>query len=106
MNCSGKHAAMLATCVRERLGHGRVPGAGAPAAAALRRTVEELAGEPVTATGVDGCGAPLFALTLGGLARAFRALVLRSPAPRSAGWPTPCARTRSGPAAPTATSAC
>ena len=34
-------------------------------------TVERLAGEPVTATGVDGCGAPLFALTLAGLARAF-----------------------------------
>ena len=30
-------------------------------------------------SGVDGCGAPLFALTLGGLARAFRALVLAEP---------------------------
>ena len=30
-------------------------------------------------TGVDGCGAPLFALTLTGLARAFRALVLAAP---------------------------
>jgi L-asparaginase II len=28
---------------------------------------------------VDGCGAPLFALTLGGLARAFRSLVLAEP---------------------------
>jgi L-asparaginase II len=33
----------------------------------------------VTATGVDGCGAPLFALTLGGLARAFRELVIAAP---------------------------
>jgi L-asparaginase II len=33
----------------------------------------------VPATGVDGCGAPLFALTLGGLARAFRAMVLAEP---------------------------
>ena len=31
------------------------------------------------ATGVDGCGAPLFALTLAGLARAFRVLVLAAP---------------------------
>ncbi len=31
------------------------------------------------AGGVDGCGAPLFALTLAGLARAFRALVLAVP---------------------------
>jgi L-asparaginase II len=41
--------------------------------------VEELAREPVAAVGVDGCGAPLFALTLGGVARAFRALVLAVP---------------------------
>jgi L-asparaginase II len=41
--------------------------------------VEELAGERVPATGVDGCGAPLFALTLAGLARAFRTLVLAAP---------------------------
>ncbi len=33
MNCSGKHAAMLATCVRQRLAAGDVPGAGASAAA-------------------------------------------------------------------------
>jgi L-asparaginase II len=45
----------------------------------IRRTIEELAREPVAAVGVDGCGAPLFALTLGGLARAFRALVLAEP---------------------------
>src|SRR5439155_601216 len=46
---------------------------------AILRTVEELAGERVPATGVDGCGAPLFALTLAGLARAFRVLVLAAP---------------------------
>jgi L-asparaginase II len=45
----------------------------------IRRTIEDLAREPVAAVGVDGCGAPLFALTLGGLARAFRALVLAEP---------------------------
>jgi len=37
----------------------------------LRDTVGRLAGEPVAAVGVDGCGAPLFALSLVGLARAF-----------------------------------
>ena len=45
----------------------------------IRRTIEDLAREPVAAVGVDGCGAPLFALTLGGVARAFRALVLAEP---------------------------
>ena len=40
-------------------------------------TVAELAGEPVAVTGVDGCGAPIFGLTLTGLARAFRAWAAR-----------------------------
>jgi len=41
--------------------------------------VAELAGEPVAAIGVDGCGAPLLAISVTGLARAFRALVLAEP---------------------------
>jgi L-asparaginase II len=79
MNCSGKHSAMLATCVRNGWDTAGYLAPDHPLQQALRRTVEDLAGEPVTATGVDGCGAPLFALTLGGLARAFRALVLAAP---------------------------
>jgi L-asparaginase II len=79
MNCSGKHSAMLATCVVNGWDPAGYLAPGHPLQQALRRTVEDLAGEPVTATGVDGCGAPLFALTLGGLARAFRALVIAAP---------------------------
>jgi L-asparaginase II len=45
----------------------------------IKTTIEELAREPVAAVGIDGCGAPLFALTLGGVARAFRALALGEP---------------------------
>jgi L-asparaginase II len=41
--------------------------------------VEEAAGEPVAAVGTDGCGAPLMAITLTGLARAFRTFVLAAP---------------------------
>jgi L-asparaginase II len=79
MNCSGKHAAMLATCVLNRW-----PTAGHlaqehPLQQAIRVTVEELAGQRSPEVGVDGCGAPLFALTLAGLARAFLALVLATP---------------------------
>ena len=40
---------------------------------------ERRAGEPVAAVGVDGCGAPLFGLSLTGLARAFGALVRADP---------------------------
>ena len=79
MNCSGKHAAMLATCV---LNDWPVRGYLAPdhpLQQVIRRTVEELAGQQVPVTGVDGCGAPLFALTLAGLARAFLSLVLAGP---------------------------
>ena len=45
----------------------------------IKAALGRLAGEAVAATGVDGCGAPLFALSLTGLARAFRALVLAAP---------------------------
>jgi L-asparaginase II len=76
MNCSGKHAAMLATCVRNGWPVTGYLAPDHPLQQAILRTVEELSGQQVSDTGVDGCGAPLFALTLAGLARAFRALVL------------------------------
>ena len=79
MNCSGKHAAMLATCVLNGWPTGSYLAPEHPLQQAVRRTVEDLAGEQTPAVGVDGCGAPLFAVTLTGLARAFRALVLAAP---------------------------
>jgi L-asparaginase II len=79
MNCSGKHAAMLATCVVNGWPTDSYPDPDHPLQKALLGTVERLAGEPVTATGVDGCGAPLFALTLAGLARAFVAIATAPP---------------------------
>src|SRR5690606_22792296 len=45
----------------------------------LRAVVESATGEPVVATGVDGCGAPLFTASLTGLARAFLGLVTAAP---------------------------
>ncbi len=79
MNCSGKHAAMLATCAVNGWPTASYLAPDHPLQQAVKATVEELTGERVTATGVDGCGAPLFALTLTGLAGAFRALVLAGP---------------------------
>jgi L-asparaginase II len=75
-NCSGKHAAMLATCIASEWPTETYRDPAHPLQVHIMRTIEELAMEPVAAIGVDGCGAPLFALTLAGLARAFRALVL------------------------------
>lgn len=79
MNCSGKHAAMLSTCVAAGWSTTGYTDAGHPLQLAARATVAELAGENVSALGVDGCGAPIFALTLAGLARAFARLVLSPP---------------------------
>ncbi len=79
MNCSGKHAAMLATCVLNGWPTRGYLAPEHPLQQAIRRTVEELAGQQIPVTGVDGCGAPLFALTLTGLARAFRVLVRAAP---------------------------
>ncbi|WP_433180202.1 asparaginase [Actinoallomurus sp. CA-150999] len=79
MNCSGKHAAMLATCVLNGWPTESYLEFGHPLQLAVRDTVEELTGERITAIGVDGCGAPLFAVSLTGVARALRALVIAEP---------------------------
>jgi L-asparaginase II len=79
MNCSGKHAAMLATCVVAGWPTDAYTAAAHPLQVALRQAVEDLAGEQSAATGVDGCGAPVFALSLAGLTRAFQALVTAPP---------------------------
>ncbi len=79
MNCSGKHAAMLATCVAAGWPTASYRDPGHPLQVRIKLAVERLAGEPVAATGLDGCGAPLFSISAAGLARAFRALVLAEP---------------------------
>ncbi|MEJ2853027.1 MULTISPECIES: asparaginase [unclassified Saccharothrix] len=71
MNCSGKHAAMLATCVHNDWPTRTYLDPSHPLQVAIRDTLEDLAGERIGAEGVDGCGAPLFGISLVGLARAF-----------------------------------
>jgi L-asparaginase II len=75
MNCSGKHAGMLATCVANGWPVQTYLDLDHPLQQALTATVARLAGEPVAHIAVDGCGAPQHGLTLRGLARAFTALV-------------------------------
>ena len=79
MNCSGKHAAMLATCVVNGWDLTTYREVDHPLQQALRGIFAELTGEPVEAVAVDGCGAPLFSASLIGLARAFRSLALGEP---------------------------
>ena len=75
MNCSGKHAGMLAACVAAGWDTESYRDPGHPLQELIVATVEELTGESVQATGVDGCGAPVLAISLAGLARAFTRLV-------------------------------
>jgi L-asparaginase II len=70
-NCSGKHAAMVATCRENGWPTAGYRSAAHPLQVQLAQTVADLAGEAVAGTGVDGCGAPVFAISPLGLARAF-----------------------------------
>ena len=70
MNCSGKHAAMLATCVVNGWDASSYLDPGHPLQLHLREVIERLVGEKPAATAVDGCGAPVYAISLFGLARA------------------------------------
>jgi L-asparaginase II len=76
MNCSGKHAAMLATCVANGWSTADYTDPAHPLQLAVAATLAAAAGEPVAATAVDGCGAPLYAIGLTGLARAFASLTV------------------------------
>ena len=70
-NCSGKHAGMLATCVAAGWDLKTYRDPDHPLQRLTAQTLADLAGEPVAATAVDGCGAPVMAVSLTGLARAF-----------------------------------
>jgi L-asparaginase II len=79
MNCSGKHAAMLATCATAGWPVASYLQPGHPLQQRIRDTVESVSGETVSAVGVDGCGAPLFALSLTGLALAYQRMICAAP---------------------------
>ena len=70
-NCSGKHAAMLATCVAAGWDTATYLEPKHPLQLLIAQTLIELSGEPAAASGVDGCGAPVMAVSLTGLARVF-----------------------------------
>lgn len=69
MNCSGKHSAMLLTCAVNGWPLEGYTSPDHPLQVRITAEMEDLSGEKVWATAVDGCGAPLHGLTLTGLAR-------------------------------------
>src|SRR3954447_1064290 len=70
-NCSGKHAAMLATCVANGWPTNGYCDPSHPVQRLGKEKVGDLTRDDVQHTAVDGCGAALFSCTLRGLARAF-----------------------------------
>jgi L-asparaginase II len=81
MNCSGKHAAMLLTCVVNGWDTATYRDPAHPLQQGIAAAFTELTGEPIVVTAVDGCGAPLFSASVTGLARAFRTLALATDGP-------------------------
>ncbi|CAL9499824.1 hypothetical protein SUDANB176_03419 [Streptomyces sp. enrichment culture] len=79
MNCSGKHTAMLAACALRDWPLETYLDPDHPLQRIIHTCVEDAAGERVAAVGTDGCGAPLMAISLTGLARAYRSFVLAEP---------------------------
>lgn len=69
MNCSGKHAAMLLACVHSGWDVGSYLELDHPLQERVRETVVDFTGEPIVHTGIDGCGAPVHAMSLTALAR-------------------------------------
>ena len=74
-NCSGKHAGMLITCQQNDWDMNAYLEINHPLQIAIKNEIELLAGEKVSTSTFDGCGAPLFAISLTGLARAISTLV-------------------------------
>ncbi|MFI9781919.1 asparaginase [Kitasatospora sp. NPDC051984] len=79
MDCSGKHAGWLAACAANGWDLASYLDPEHPIQRLARTALEETTGEPAAHTGTDGCGAPLLAVSLIGLARGYRALVLAEP---------------------------
>ena len=78
-NCSGKHAAMLATCAGNGWPLDDYRGAGHPMQEAVLSVVKDLAERAPPHTGVDGCGVRTFAFTLAEAATILGRLDARAP---------------------------
>ena len=76
MNCSGKHAGMLRTTVLTGGDPRSYRDPDHKTQLAIVSAIDDLAAEQARDVAVDGCGAPLYAISLYGLARAFGRLAI------------------------------
>ena len=83
MNCSGKHAGMLVTTMGQGGDVATYLDPDQPTQLAILATIDDLASEQATNLAVDGCGAPLFAISLYGLARAYGRLAAATEGPEA-----------------------
>ena len=74
MNCSGKHAGMLATCVINGWSTKDYLAQDHPLQQVITQTVGEVTGMAPPAIGIDGCGAPAHVVGLTNLAKGLRAI--------------------------------
>lgn len=74
-NCSGKHAGFLAATAMMGWDLGSYLSPTHPLQLAIQAVIEELSGEQIHKTAIDGCGAPLHAMTTIGLARGISGFV-------------------------------
>jgi len=72
MNCSGKHAAMLLACAANEWPLDGYLDPEHPLQKRILDVVERFTGERPAATAVDGCGAPVHAISLTALARGIQ----------------------------------
>ena len=73
-NCSGKHAAFLWACTENDLNKSGYLEPNHPLQRLVGSVIEEFTGERIAHLGTDGCGAPVAAVSLTGLARAYSRL--------------------------------
>lgn len=78
MNCSGKHAGMLVTSVVNGWPTDTYRDPAHPLQQEVVKTLGRLSGDVPSHQAIDGCGAPLWALTLSGVARAFGTIAASS----------------------------
>jgi L-asparaginase II len=81
MNCSGKHAGMIRTTVLNGGDIANYRDPDHPIQLAIVQAIDDLASEQATNLAIDGCGAPLYAISLYALARAFGRIASASEGP-------------------------
>jgi L-asparaginase II len=81
MDCSGKHAGMLATCVLNGWSTDSYLHPDHQLQIAITKTITDISGAAPVAIGTDGCGAPAHVIALIHLARAMRALAVGDAGP-------------------------